>query len=261
MRELMQSIAVETRQFESLFLSSLRGHNQYEARIFTMEEELDFAGHPLLGGAAVLHDLHSTGDRETWRLNVPAGRISVVTEKVGPGRFRSSMEQPRPVLGPVIDRTRYKEIAGSLSLTEADLHPDLPMQVVSTGLPYLIVPLKTGLDRSAIAIPGFEEFLSQFGAKFVYVYDVDEREGRTWDNAGTVEDIATGSAAGPTAAYLCHHSYLEVETETTIRQGSFVGRPSEMSVRVQGSRSSMKSVIVSGYVTMVASGRLQTRIT
>jgi predicted PhzF superfamily epimerase YddE/YHI9 len=78
-------------------------------------------------------------------------------------------------------------------------------QVASTGLPYLIVPVQSGLERARISHPGFEGLLDASGAKFVYVLDPDRPEGRTWDNAGRVEDVATGSAAGPAAGYLLHH--------------------------------------------------------
>jgi trans-2,3-dihydro-3-hydroxyanthranilate isomerase len=79
------------------------------------------------------------------------------------------------------------------------------MQVVSTGLPYLIMPVQSGLDSARISRPGFEGLLDASGAKFVYVLDPDRPEGCTWDNAGRVEDVATGSAAGPAAGYLLHH--------------------------------------------------------
>ena len=72
------------------------------------------------------------------------------------------------------------------------------MQVVSTGLPYLIVPvLAEHLATANITSRGFEALLAESGAKFVYVLDPTAPEGRTWDNAGRVEDVATGSAAGP----------------------------------------------------------------
>ncbi len=92
------------------------------------------------------------------------------------------------------------------------------MQVVSTGLPYLIVPVAQGLDRARIAVTDFGERLASVGAKFVYVFDLDKREGRSWNNTGAVEDVATGSAAGPAA----------------ICQGRFVGRPSVIAVTPDG---------------------------
>lgn len=129
--------------------------------------------------------------------------------------------------------------------------------MVSTGLPYLIVPVKSGLSKAKIAISDFEGFLSGFGAKFVYVYDVAASEGRTWDNAGIIEDVATGSAAGPIVAFLCRYSFLEPDTDLEIYQGAYVGRPSTITARVTGTRTEMTGVDVSGSVVLVASGVLE----
>lgn len=71
-----------------------------------------------------------------------------------------------------------------LNLTMSDLHQTLPMEVVSTGLPYLLIPLCIGLERAKICVCDIEPLLEQFGAKFVYVFHVQIVEGRTWDNKG-----------------------------------------------------------------------------
>ena len=68
------------------------------------------------------------------------------------------------------------------------------------------------------------------GAKFAYVFDPDKREGRSWDNAGAVEDVATGSAAGPAAAFLAAHGLAAKEETVVISQGRFLGRPSMITV-------------------------------
>jgi PhzF family phenazine biosynthesis protein len=127
--------------------------------------------------------------------------------------------------------------------------------VISTGLPYLIVPLRAGLTEARIVHPRFGDLLAQIGAQFVYVLDVGAIEGRTWDNDGRVEDIATGSAAGPVGAYLVRHGHAQPGTEIVIHQGRFVGRPSEIAVRVDGETDAIRSVLVRGDVRMVASGR------
>ena len=69
------------------------------------------------------------------------------------------------------------------------------------------------------------------GAKFVYVFDPDKREGRSWDNTGAVEDVATGSAAGPAAAFLAAHGLAAQDETVLINQGRFVRRPSVIAVR------------------------------
>ena len=252
----MQRITQEMRQFESIFLSATSDPHEVAARIFTVEEELDFAGHPVLGAAAVLHALQATaGEREAWRFRMHH-RVVPVTTSRSPGGYIATMEQGAPVFGPVVAPERQDTFLAALSLSASDLHDTLPLQMVSTGLPYLLVPLKAGLERARIAHPAFESLLAEIGAKFVYVFDPQTREGRTWDNAGAVEDIATGSAAGPTGAYLVRYSYAQPETDIVLSQGRFVGRPSQLTVRVTGTAATISEVRVSGGVCWVGEGRI-----
>jgi PhzF family phenazine biosynthesis protein len=128
------------------------------------------------------------------------------------------------------------------------------LAVVSTGLVYLLVPIFRNLRKARIAVENLEEIIREFGAKFFYAYDVAKSEGRTWDNKGVVEDIATGSAAGPVAAYLCRHGVLKIEHELHVKQGRFVGRPSVMIAKVLRSGGEPGHVEVSGPVRLVATG-------
>jgi trans-2,3-dihydro-3-hydroxyanthranilate isomerase len=154
-------------------------------------------------------------------------------------------------------KSRARTYRDALNLARGQLHPSLPMQVVSTGLPYLIVPVQAGLDRAAISDQGFEELLAASGAKFVYVLDPDRPEGRTWDNAGRVEDVATGSAAGPAAGYLLHHGVRPGGEPLVIHQGQFTGRPSTIEVRPDPDG----RLWVGGPVAPVAAGRFHAHLT
>ena len=128
------------------------------------------------------------------------------------------------------------------------------MEIVSTGLPYLIVAVKQNLGKAKIVVQNFEAMLAEVGAKFVYVFDLARMEGRTWDNFGHVEDVATGSAAGPTGAYLVEHGIFQNETEIVLNQGSFLDRPSRLFVKTSGKGNEVDSVTVGGDVCMIASG-------
>src|SRR6266849_5604581 len=121
----------------------------------------------------------------------------------------------------------------SLNLSRDHLLDKLPLQIASTGLPYLLVPVNRGLDSAHIVKQEFEKQLARFGAKFVYVFDVNRKEGRTWDNDGRVEDIANGSAAGPAGAYFVSHGVASSAQTIEISQGRFVGRPSTLLVAAQ----------------------------
>jgi len=89
------------------------------------------------------------------------------------------------------------------------------------------------------------------------VLDPDRLEGRTWDNAGRIEDVATGSAAGPAAGYLMHHGVRPRGEPLLIHQGRFTGRPSTIEVRPGPDG----RLWVGGPVAPVASGRFHARLT
>ena len=254
----MQQLTREVRQFETAFLTGvdLPGRSA-RVRIFTEDEELDFAGHPVLGAAAVLHTLLPAPEpEESWALAV--AQRSVVTRTRGAaGWVDAAMDQGVPQVGHAIAGELAEAYRDALNLVRGQLHPALPMQVVSTGLPYLIVPVQTGLDSARISQPGFERLLNVSGAKFVYVLDPDRPEGRTWDNAGRVEDVATGSAAGPAAGYLLHHGVRPAGEPLLVHQGRFTGRPSTIEVRPDPDG----RLWVGGPVAPVAAVRFQAHLT
>lgn len=250
--ELMQRITQEMRQFESIFLRKTGNPHCYTARIFTMEEELGFAGHPILGAACFLHAKNFPGvDELKLNLVTPEKTIPTVSVINSAGNF-AEMEQGEAIFQAPLDSIHAEELLRALTLSAGDVAEDLPLQVVSTGLPYLIVPVSKGLNRACINTNQFESLLARVGAKFAYVLDVAEREGRTWDNNGKVEDIATGSAAGPAAAYLVKHGRARAGEVVLIRQGRFVGRPSELQACVR--EESGLRVTVKGQVCFVGEG-------
>jgi trans-2,3-dihydro-3-hydroxyanthranilate isomerase len=222
----MQEVTREVRQFETAFLSEmdLTGRSA-RLRIFTEDEELDFAGHPVLGAAAVLHTLLPVpGAEEAWALNAAQRTVQARTRGAA-GWVDTTMDQGVPHFGPAIADEQARAYSDALNMAPGQLHPALPVQVVSTGLPYLIVPLQAGLERARISHPHFEQLLAAAGAKFVYVLDPDRPEGRTWDNSGRVEDVATGSAAGPAAGYLLHHGMRRPGEPMLITKASSPGGP------------------------------------
>lgn len=252
--KLLQRITQEMRQFESIFLWKTADPHTYRARIFTMEEELEFAGHPIIGAACVLHAEHTAPDKiARFQFQLADKTVQVISQRNG-SMYQAEMDQGRACFQEPIAREHYGELLSALNLTHADLMEGLPLQVVSTGLPYLIVPIRTSLAKARIAVPGFETLLARYGARFVYVLDVPSLEGRTWDNDGRVEDIATGSAAGPAGAYLVAHKLAAPDAPVVIHQGRFLGRPSDLTVFVCGESAS--SVRVRGGVVFVGRGQL-----
>lgn len=251
----MQRITQEMRQFETIFLSRIKQSSKFNARIFTMEEELPFAGHPVIGAAAFLHsELFPAKDAAQLEFGMQDRIINTVSRRQGTS-YIAEMDQGVATVESPISASKNETFLKALNLSITDLAADLPLQVVSTGLPYLIVPIESNLEHAKIVVQDFEAMLDTVGAKFVYVLQVNRLEGRTWDNDGRVEDIATGSAAGPAAAYLVTHNRASSGENIVLSQGRFLNRPSELYASVQAGIE-MK-VTIKGQVCFVGTGALR----
>src|SRR5262245_4264133 len=253
----MAQITGELRQFESIFLKPTGRQDHWQARIFDLFEELDFAGHPVIGAAAVLHHRHS-GDavHGRWTMELASGALTVETERRGPAAFHAVLpEMPAPFLGQSSDVSRA-QVASWFSLLIGDLDTRLPLEVISTGLRYLIVPVRNGaLARARISHRELDVALAEVGAEYAYLVDVEAREGRHWNNDGVVEDAATGSAAGCVAAYLHRHGLIRDDHATELGQGRFINRPSTITISARSVDGEVL-VQVGGEVVLVGSGRL-----
>ncbi|MFD8985478.1 PhzF family phenazine biosynthesis protein, partial [Streptomyces sp. NPDC059564] len=239
----MLAITRELRHFESVFLTRdpARPHT-CRARVFALAGELDFAGHPLVGAASALHALDAPPDAPrsegiTWTLRLRARTVEVATRRSGPRRYEGTLDQGpaefagRPC-GP--DAVTAAEIASWFSLDAHDLDPDLPPETVSTGLRYLVVPVRgDALARARVAAP-LDVPLGRVGAGFAYLLDAAAMEGRHWTNDGALEDTATGSGAGCAAAYLRRHGRIADGEPRVLRQGRFTGRTGEMTISAYG---------------------------
>jgi len=253
----MARITGELRQFESIFLSPSESPNCWQARIFDLFGELDFAGHPVIGAAAVLHHRHG-GDEihRRWTMELASGALTVETERRGPGAFRAVLpEMAARFLGEAADGSR-EQVASWFSLLIGDLDTRLPLEVVSTGLRYLIVPVRNeALARARISHRELDVALAEVGAEYASLLDADAGEGRHWNNDGVVEDAATGSAAGCVAGYLHRHGLLRDGHDTELRQGRFMNRPSRISISARAIDGEVL-VRVGGGVVLVGAGRL-----
>ena len=248
-RAVMQQLAREFRQFETIFLVQ-RSDAVFDARIFTVEEELDFAGHPVLGAAAVVQHEFFKEASSTVLFNLNSKQVSVFCTVQGDS-YDCCMDQGPAEFICAPEPEAYARYLQPLNLTAHNVAAGFPLEVVSTGLPYLLVPLASGLEQARIVVADYESRLAQICAKFAYIFDVNTVEGRTWDNAGLAEDVATGSAAGPVGAYLYKYNRFSPSQEILLRQGRFVGRDSKISVRRDKASGNM---LVSGQVRLLVRG-------
>ncbi len=252
--EQMLRITQEMRHFEAVFLQATDRPGTVRARIFDLFDELPFAGHPIIGAAAVLHRRSGVGDAQKWWFEL-AGKTVEVTTEVTAGGYSGWLDQGTPeFLGTIDDRD---QIARAFNLARRDLVTDLPMEVVSTGLRYLIVPVRPGALARARISRDIGELLHGANAQFAVLLDESAVEVRHWNNDGIIEDVATGSAAGTIGAYRLRHGLVCGGQTFTLAQGRFTGRPSELYVRPEGSPNHVESVNVGGDVAFVGHGTIE----
>jgi len=237
----MQALARETNLAETTFIlprdSATEARQGVQVRIFTVQEELKFAGHPTLGTASWLYWNHpKLRGSEVITLDLPVGPISVrfgeqPPEK--PGVF-GTMQQNTPRFGDIHDPGT---IAAALNLSIGDLDPNLPIQTVSTGMAFCIVPLRSLEVAKRLHIPqhSAQAYLDHSDAKFFYcIAPAAPESGAQWHNRMQFyngEDPATGSASGCAIAYLVHHRRAGSGESILFEQGIEINRPSRIHVQ------------------------------
>ena len=253
----MQGITREFGFSETSFVLSRESKDGgYPVRIFTPGGEIPFAGHPTLGTAAVIRGEYLSPDADEVALDVAAGRIPVTFGDV------LWMRQRPPEFGDIQDPTL---VARTIGLETADLGARYPIQVVSTGLPAIIIPLENlnALKRCRLDRERYRELADAAGSTNLYAFCPEPHEAENdlaarmfADDLGVPEDPATGSAAGCLAAYLAEHRYLgDGPVDVRLEQGYEICRPSLLNLRVEKTAGET-TVHVGGKVRMVAKGEL-----
>jgi trans-2,3-dihydro-3-hydroxyanthranilate isomerase len=264
--EEMQALARETNLCETTFVlpraANVERERGVQVRIFTTREELQFAGHPTLGTASWLYWNHaSLRGSEQITLDLRVGPIPVRfnAPKDGEQGVFGTMEQNDPVFGDVHDRSA---VADALGLSVEDFDPDLPVQTVSTGMAFCIVPLRSLQVAARLAIPQniARAYLQRTDAKFFHcITRADAGSGAEWHarmQFYSGEDPATGSASGCTIAYLVRHGLARSGEPVVIEQGIEMLRPSRIHVSATSSGETVSDVFVGGRTIPVAKGLL-----
>ena len=271
----MQALAREMNLSETTFIlprdASTEGRDGKTVRIFTVAEELPFAGHPTLGTALYLYasesGLNSTKPAEIT-LDLKAGKIPVrftgQTENAEhdrvDGRIFGEMRQRDPEFGTTFSRD---EIAPLIGVATDEIAEDWPVQSVSTGLTFTIVPLGNPdtLANLSFTYAPAEEFLKKRGGKFFYFLCPERRQSALEARARMFfyggEDPATGSAAGCAASWMVQHKIAKSDEQVVVRQGGAIGRPSEMYVRATRDGKRVTNVRVGGYAVEVLRGTVR----
>ena len=256
----MQKIAKEMNYSETTFITS---KENYDVRIFTPEVELPFAGHPTIGTAYVIQQELIKGNVKTLLLNLKIGPIPVLFKYKSGKPDLIWMEQNPPIFGRFFDKEIISQI---LNLDEFDIDDRFPIQEVSTGGPFIIVPLKNldALKRVKVDVDGCLDLVEKTDAKSILIFCPETRNKgnnlsvRVFGHYhGVPEDPATGSGNGCLAAYLVKHQYfIKNKIDVRVEQGYEVGRPSLLYLRAEEDDDGKISVAVGGKSFIVAKGEL-----
>jgi len=250
----MQAIAREMNLSETTFLLDPAVRNaDARVRIFTPFEELPFAGHPTLGTAYVVAKRRRL---QEVRLQMKAGVIPVQVDRRKAGVYLE-MGQNDPVFGATVAPDR---LARAIGLTPSDLDARVPPQVVSTGLPFLIVPLRTTAALQRLA-PDYHELMpmlrEEAGVFLPYYLVTGESNLEARMFGPNFDDPGTGSAAGCAATYLVRYGLRPPGRTLEISQGRLLKRPCRIYARAGRDGAGRDGdVRVGGYVVESLQGSL-----
>ena len=264
----MQALAREMNLSETTFIlprdAATEAREGKKVRIFTVEAELPFAGHPTLGTALYLYASESKKPAEIT-LDLKAGKIPVrFTANSGntggdrvDGQVFGEMRQRDPEFETPLSRD---DVARVIGIAVDEIPSEWPIQPVSTGLTFTIVPFRNRQTLSDLKFSYIQaaEFLKKTGANFFYFLCPERREGQLKARARMFfyggEDPATGSAAGCAASWMVQHGVAKTDEQVVIRQGVECRRPSEMHVRATRDGGRVTDVRVGGYAVEILRG-------
>lgn len=257
----MLQIAREINYSETTFIPSNQPQNGgYDVRIFTPKKELPFAGHPTLGTAFVLQQEIINQPVEQVILNLAVGQIPVTFNYQNQVADVLWMQQNPPTFGQVLSA---ETLANILNLEVNEIDARFPIQEVSTGVPFIIVPLKTlvSLKKAKVNLDKYFELIETTEAKAILIFspetysDVNDLSVRVFAHSlGVPEDPATGSANGCLAGYLVEYSYFgKNSVDIRVEQGYEIDRPSLLLLQSQ-KKDGQIEVLVGGKVVMIAKG-------
>jgi trans-2,3-dihydro-3-hydroxyanthranilate isomerase len=259
----MQAIAREMNLSETVFVQRPTNNRALaRLRIFTTMRELPFAGHPVIGTWFLLAELGvvPAQEGEVHILQQTGAGILPVAIRFAKGRPEMVKMTQRTAR---FQRARFSraELSVTLGLSAADFEPSLPLEFVSTGIPNLMVPLRTraALKKIRTNIHALHKILGK-DASMAYCFALGSATrayARGMIPWSLQEDPATGSAAGSLGAYLVKHGELKPLRPLSILQGVEMGRPSEIHVEVEKVEDGRLTPFVSGAAVRVFEGILE----
>ncbi len=262
--EQMQQIAREINFSETTFVTSAEPVNGgYNTRIFTPTTELPFAGHPTLGTAFAIQQELIRQPIDRVNLNYQVGQIPVDIHYINNEPDILWMQQQQPQFYEPLAADLFAPVIG---VETADIDVRYPIAPVSTGLPFIIIPLTSleGVSRAKLNLDRYYPAVANLPAQAILLFCAEtvnpdrQLHVRVFTECfGIPEDPATGSANGCLAAYLLKYGYFDsADLDITVEQGIELGRPSLLYLRAQYANNSIDKLAVSvgGQVVKIARG-------
>lgn len=257
----MQRLAKEINYSETTFITSKEPQNGgYDVRIFTPTKELPFAGHPTLGTAYIIQQTMLNQAVETLKLNLKVGQIPVTWQNLDELGEVLWMRQNSPTFHQKLEASAINQV---LSLPLDAIDARFPIQEVSTGIPFIIVPLKNHeyLKQIRVNRDKYFELVATTKSQEILVFCPETYDQKNQlsvrvfaESLGIPEDPATGSANGCLAAYLAEYAYFGKSlVDVRVEQGYEIGRPSLLLLRAEKTPENI-NVFVGGKVVMIAKG-------
>lgn len=256
--EEMQALALEMNYSETTFIcANDENDNSYDVRIFTPNSEVPFAGHPTLGTAYIIKEILVKKSIASIILNLKVGKIKVDFNPDG----ALFMKQIEPVFGSIMNPSDFADFLG---LSINDIDNNFPIEEVSTGLPFFIIPLNTldTVKKAKVNIDKFFHFIKNTEAKAILIfcpetYENNDLNARVFvDYYGIPEDPATGSANGCLAGYLIKNNYFnKSKINIKVEQGYEINRPSILYLKAEKNNDNI-DIYVGGKVKLIAKGEL-----
>lgn len=265
----MQAMATEINFAETTFIKADKGGGRFAVRIFTPEHEVPFAGHPSIGTSYIIAKFILPEATPQLVLELKHSDINISI--LQPGAIDESLLFMRQAQPEFRERFTHEEIANELEINVNDLDASLPIQEISTGLPYIIIPLKKlrAIENLRLNYPSFRQFLetrrkyrtnSATGhstSLFLFTKETYEPENQynarmlLLENGRLSEDAATGSANGCLLAYLLKHQNSKVKA--AVEQGFQINRKSYIYLdgKLENDRYELN---VGGYTKLVSEG-------
>ena len=258
----MQTIAREMNLSETVFLLPPRTDADYRVRIFTPRSELPFAGHPTIAAACAYESMQGISHEGILRQECGLGVVPVEIRSGPDGRWYTMTQ----TLMAFTETSISRDACAQLLNCAPEAVATMPAAVVSTGVPWLIVPLKNIAAVAATApnLSLLDQTCAEFGARGLTVFAIPPhwpaeplRVRSFAPGEGVPEDPVCGSGNGSVAAYFLHHGMIMPPISYQASQGLEVGRPGVLAIEIPRTDSAAQAIRIGGQAVSVAEGTMR----